>query len=723
MADETKKYLINVEDNLDEYAKRAKEAEQAVDRFIETNKDLLASADRASEEYIKASAQLKVLQKNRTDASKTVENAVRIQNAEVGSYQQLYQAWKNAQTQLKLMPNAFTVNANGVRTLSQEYLKQKKVVEDAKRGLDAFGKGVADNRLNVGNYSEAIEGALGKLTNLPGAAGNAARGVQGLATGFKAVTAASPLIIITLVINALNGLKNIFKSLDPILEKIERSIAAIKAVFTVLRESIVGLVTGNKSLKETFEGLGDAMATAAQQGRDLKQAEQDLENMNALLTVSNAKTKRQIDELILQSKDRTKTEEERIQLINQALLAEEVQYEKRKEVADKELEIAQQKIITGRNLTEEQIRLLEEQGIAYAIQLQKTKTISDEEIQNLANALAAEEEILNESVVIREKAINRQNALLDKQEEERQKRIAQQEKDAEKAKQDMEKAKEKLTKELEDYKQFIKDQQEADEQARQLKREKQIEQAEWELNQQLINQENLLAIREQNNEDYFSIERERLRMQQEAEIRSAEDTGASVAIINQKYKNAQRQLDEAEVNAKLSLYAGFAGNLAQIFGENTAIGKAAAIAQTTIATYQSAVEAFKSLAGIPVVGPALGAVAAGAAIAAGIANVKKIIAVKSGLPGDTGGGGSVPSPTAISGSVPAQRLTAQQVGSTVLTQPTLTQGQVNALPNQNPLTAQDIADAVSKIPAPVVTVEDINARTESVKKVEVRATI
>lgn len=42
----------------------------------------------------------------------------------------------------------------------------------------------------------------------------------------------------------------------------------------------------------------------------------------------------------------------------------------------------------------------------------------------------------------------------------------------------------------------------------------------------------------------------------------------------------------------------------------------------------SATAAFKSLAGIPVVGPALGAIAAAAAIVAGLKNVKAILAVK-----------------------------------------------------------------------------------------------
>lgn len=101
-------------------------------------------------------------------------------------------------------------------------------------------------------------------------------------------------------------------------------------------------------------------------------------------------------------------------------------------------------------------------------------------------------------------------------------------------------------------------------------------------------------------------------------------------------------------------------NAAKAIGEHTVAGKAAAIAATTIDTYMSATAAFKSLAGIPIVGPALGAVAAAAAIVAGLKNVKSILAVKAPeVPGGssepgfvnipspgtpaTGGGGSLPS--------------------------------------------------------------------------------
>ena len=81
-------------------------------------------------------------------------------------------------------------------------------------------------------------------------------------------------------------------------------------------------------------------------------------------------------------------------------------------------------------------------------------------------------------------------------------------------------------------------------------------------------------------------------------------------------------------------------NAAAIAGEATDTGKALAIAAATIDTYQSAVSSYKSLSGIPVVGPALGFAAAGVAVAAGFMNVKKILAVKTPK---GGGGGAAPS--------------------------------------------------------------------------------
>lgn len=66
--------------------------------------------------------------------------------------------------------------------------------------------------------------------------------------------------------------------------------------------------------------------------------------------------------------------------------------------------------------------------------------------------------------------------------------------------------------------------------------------------------------------------------------------------------------------------------------------KGVAIAQAGVDTYKAANAAYAALAGIPVVGPALGAAAAGAAIAAGLVNVNRIRAMQPGNGPGSGAG-------------------------------------------------------------------------------------
>jgi hypothetical protein len=83
------------------------------------------------------------------------------------------------------------------------------------------------------------------------------------------------------------------------------------------------------------------------------------------------------------------------------------------------------------------------------------------------------------------------------------------------------------------------------------------------------------------------------------------------------------------------------------------IQKAVSISQTLISTAQSAIDSYKSLSGIPVVGPALGFAASAAAVTAGLAQVKQIKDQKFNAGGSTslspvtssGGGGPATSPT------------------------------------------------------------------------------
>ncbi len=73
------------------------------------------------------------------------------------------------------------------------------------------------------------------------------------------------------------------------------------------------------------------------------------------------------------------------------------------------------------------------------------------------------------------------------------------------------------------------------------------------------------------------------------------------------------------------------------------VGKAAAIANATINTYQAAVGAYNAMVGIPIVGPGLAVAAAAAAVAAGVANIQQINSTQFGSRGTPSAAGAAPS--------------------------------------------------------------------------------
>ena len=130
-------------------------------------------------------------------------------------------------------------------------------------------------------------------------------------------------------------------------------------------------------------------------------------------------------------------------------------------------------------------------------------------------------------------------------------------------------------------------------------------------------------------------------------------------LINEKEYNAgveanakaRADIDKAETQAKIEnaqKISSLLSGLADVVGKETAAGKAFAVASATIDTYLAATKAYQSMSGIPIVGPALGAVAAGVAIAGGIKNVKAIMGVK--VP--NGGGGASPALPSVATSAP-----------------------------------------------------------------------
>ena len=123
---------------------------------------------------------------------------------------------------------------------------------------------------------------------------------------------------------------------------------------------------------------------------------------------------------------------------------------------------------------------------------------------------------------------------------------------------------------------------------------------------------------------------------------------AAVAKFSEDESKVQVKWADMSQEEKLKLAKDGLNNMATILGEESAAGKAAAIASATISTFESAQSSYNSLAGIPIIGPVLGAAAAGAAIVSGMAQVKAITSTK--LP--TLGGKTPPAVSGGSSSAP-----------------------------------------------------------------------
>jgi len=152
-----------------------------------------------------------------------------------------------------------------------------------------------------------------------------------------------------------------------------------------------------------------------------------------------------------------------------------------------------------------------------------------------------------------------------------------------------------------------------------------------------------------------ATDEEKLAIQEEFE---KQKTAIEAEFAQQRIDEAEKEaeekksLEKAVLDTKLGVATAAFDTISQIAGEQSAVGKAAAIASATINTYQAATNA---LANTPAP-PPFPQIAAGVAIASGLMNVRKILAV------DTLGP-SVPAPNISAGPTPQFTIPATTTGA------------------------------------------------------------
>ncbi len=403
----------------------------------------------------------------------------------------------------------------------------------------------------------------GKFTGLKDAVGKIVPAFDTASEGASAfnkqllVLLANPIgLVIAGIVLAIAGLVSIFKSFTPVVDKVEQGLSALSAVVTTIKNTFIAVVTGTKSLTDAFSGLGGSMSEAANEAIRLTKAQQDLDDALQAQDITVSKLDSQINKLNVQARNRNLTEAESLALLKKS---EDLQNQKLNLLiknADKEVLLARDRIANAANLTKEERKQLKEQGFAYKEFVEGRTTDVDELFEALKNAQIKRNNIEDQATAQLEKNQNKQDAIAEKEKARRDKAI-----EDEKARRD---------KAIADEKKRLDDLAEAQKKYNDEFLAFQVTVSNAGIEQNLL--EKQLA------EESLQIQSD-LIAKEEAIRQQAEDKEREEA---KKTAEEKKILREQELQAASDTF----GILADLLGKQSKAGKAFAVAQALINTYQ-----------------------------------------------------------------------------------------------------------------------------------------
>jgi len=733
------------------YVDQSKEVSKQISVLEKSQKALTEAAGDNSEAVAKNDAELNALLKTQKDLYKSEQNLgiqmssvrkeITLTTTQVKAYQDaegktrslIDQGTAALEREIKTKNDARAANAalNAVSNqLNPNIAEEAELLKKVNAQIDSNTKFIKANAsettqqaMNIGNYKSALDGvdaallkfgidgqqARAVFSGFTSAVNKGSQDISSLAgataktnLSLKAFSIALASTGIGLVIVGLTALVSYAKTLDPLMDKLGQTTAALSASFRILGQAVSTL---------SFDGLGSSMANAAKEAAKLKAAQQELQDLQESQEVTNARASQQYDELILKSRNRTLTEEERISFLKKAEKIENDNFKQRSVIVATERAQAIEAAKIAGSLSDEQVKKLEEKGLAYANYLRNSGIITDAEVDNLKKAELAKIAIDAENTRRLEKNQNAQDKLAEDATKKREKEIQDEQSAAQKRKDIVDKNTELLLnkskeeidlfiaqqgfkkksreeelafnnslaeKELKDLElqyqkgKISKTKYETDklnitnEAARkntsivienaQLELEAELEKnqrilesqgflskeqlrikqealdselaAEKEfqglllengaINQQEYNSEidrinsenkkankdlalaeqaasqeqslidlaNKATIEENNFIAKAALEKDRNKILMAQELQAAEKNGADISLIKDKYAKLENDIDFTVVQNKLALISGAFGNISQILGENSKVGKAVGIAQALINTYQ-----------------------------------------------------------------------------------------------------------------------------------------
>lgn len=595
-------------------------------------------------------------------------------NAEVKSTKTLLDSQATSVNALRAQLALNTAELNKMseaeRTTSEAGINLSESTKALSDKLKTLESSIGDNRRNVGNYAEGVKEGILQTNGLTGATGAMVGGLKSSIGGvqaFNAALKANPImLVVSVILLLMSTIEKLMNRNTELSTSLKAAFAPFKVIFERLLDWITGLFKGvawvleniSKGVVWLLDNLGlisEETKKAADAAAQLEKETQRIYQAETNALVPMAKMRREMEELKNIAADQTKSAKERQDALQAAQA--KLQEIKKSELDILEAKYKQIKVQNSLSYTsaedarkeQEALAALDEAKAKYATQEKEIiGQISGIENQETAKRAAAAKAAANAKKKAEEDRIK---AIADAEKKAADERKAQQdlilkqygeavtalqldiaEKEVAGGQATLEEQKRVIDERLamEKYRrdQNLIGEQEYNNNVRainlefaQMVADDNAARAEKEKNRKALDLENQRMLNDALATNDLEAQLARLDAQKAAEIANAEAIGADTAAIEQRYDILKEERKKEYYNAQLNMASQTASQLVNLLGQESAAGKAFAVAQATINTYLGASKAIAD-------GGFWGIAQAAIVIAAGLKQVMSIVKTK-----------------------------------------------------------------------------------------------
>lgn len=545
---------------------------------------------------------------------------------------------REAMMELVKLQNSAGASAGEIANAAKRAAELKDRIGDAKATIEAF-----DPDAKFKAFGQSIQGVAGAFAATQGAL--ALVGVESAEVEKQLLKVQGALALsegLNTVLSSIDGFKNLGLVIKTnVLSAFASMKAAAISAFTTMRGALIatgvgafavalGLIVSNfDAIKEAVLKVVPGLANVGKIFTSI------VEKVTDFVGITN-EADRALERFTKTSTRRKEGLEAELKVLEASGAGEKALSDKRKEIVNTDLNVLREKLKTTGKLSDDEAKKFRElKTELVVIDTKYNKSITD------ANK-KRNDEIAAQNKQAKEKA----DAEAKKAKEEADKKAAEAEKE-------LKKNQERIAGEDENLRNRNNDKYLTDQ-------EKEVEAAQEKYDKLYADRlkygGDLAIVEEARQEELAKIQEKYNQEELEKLAEQGEEGFKIVAEFNKKntkdtkaQTEARKKLAEEEAKAKImaaSATADTLANLSNLLGQETAAGKAMAVASATISAIVSAQKAYESTIGIPFVGPVLAPINAGLALASGYKSIQNILAVQ--VPGQAGGGsapslGSAPS--------------------------------------------------------------------------------